>query len=236
MGDGAQQVHFLPPLAFAVCVPCRPRLPRAGPGGGRVAGGGGREPRVAGSGPHPAVRPGQAQRLGGAAYRAASSSPACRLARRGARGDPAREPRVQRRGRQARGQRGLQLIGIQQCLEPAQRGRGRRLMGAGPAGCGGSRARPARPGPSPPPPRRSPAGRSARTPRPLPAPTPASPASAGSRAAYAGSVSRTASTSRSAAGSGGAPAAPRWQRTTSISDDAYTGTALPRIIRTSTPK
>ena len=53
------------------------------------------------------------------------------------------------------------------------------------AGCGGSRARPARPDPSPPPPRRSPAGRSIRTPPPRPAPTPASPASAGSAAACA---------------------------------------------------
>jgi len=34
-------------------------------------------------------------------------------------------------------------------------------------------------------------------------------------------------------GAGGAPAAPRWQRTASISDDAYTGTAFLVIIRTS---
>jgi len=37
-------------------------------------------------------------------------------------------------------------------------------------------------------------------------------------------------------GAGGAPAAPRWQRTTSISDDAHTGTALLRIIRIQTPR
>jgi len=49
---------------------------------------------------------------------------------------------------------------------------------------------------------------------------------------FRGSASRVPSTSRSDAGSGGAPAAPRWQRTTSISDDAYTGTAFLMIIRT----
>jgi len=52
---------------------------------------------------------------------------------------------------------------------------------------------------------------------------------------------RAASSSRSdaraaAGGALGAPGPSRWQRTTSISDDAYTGTALLMIIRISTPE
>ena len=96
-----------------------PRTPaaRRGPGRAvsRVAGDGGIEPRVAGSGPDQAIGPGLAQRLAGRRLAAPRRlPPAGLLARRGARGDPGREPRVQRRRRQPRGQPGLQLIGVQQ--------------------------------------------------------------------------------------------------------------------------
>jgi hypothetical protein len=72
---------------------------------------------------------------------------------------------------------------------------------------------------------------------PRPALIPVTAGSAGPRAACAdrsaGPPAPHGATPAREVPADGAPAVPRWQRTTSISDDAYTGTALLLIIRTS---
>ena len=133
VGDRSQQVHLLLPaglgeLAFLAVHGHR------GPGRAvsRVTGDRRVQPGMAGSGPDLAIGPGLAQRRSGRRLAAPLLPPAAGgLARRGARGDPGREPWVQRRRGQARGQPGLQLISVQQGRQPAQRGRGRRLMQPG---------------------------------------------------------------------------------------------------------
>ncbi len=133
VGDRAQQVHLLLPaglgeLAFLAVHGHR------GPGRavGRVAGDRRVQPRVAGSGPDQAAGPGLAQRLGGRRPPAPLLRPAAvLLACGGARGDPGCQRRVQRHRGQPRRQPGLQLIGVQQGRQPAQRGRRRRLVQPG---------------------------------------------------------------------------------------------------------